>query len=304
MLTIDFNLAQVKVEGDLMEIGIKQFTKTALLEGPKVLLPADLMPTPNAIKDIRAAAGVRAYITTNLTGDNNDLKFTAVEPGTTGNGISVVYVEDPDYTGDMAVQSVNFSTRTITVIFNNENGEVAEDLMNAINNHLLASSLVTASLKDGNDGTGTLADNTATLANGTGTGWKPADEKTVKDSNRMEENYIEAASENYPKYVIKGNLNEARMLEFYPKTITWSELIYDYTIAEMTEDTDTLTIPLQYRELVLIEVIRKAYESLDMTDKMATRTAEYNAKLSKVYDNYQKGLNTSLSEKLRIEKQD
>lgn len=305
MLTIDFNLAQVKVQGDLSEIGIKEFKKTSILEGPRAFLPDDLMPVPNAVKDVRASAGVRAYINTAITGTHNDLKFTAVEPGTPGNGIVVVYADNA--ANPIQVSSVNFSTRTITIGFDStlpDDELTAQMVMNAINNHILASSLITASLYTGNNGTGKIAANSVTLANGTGTGWKPADERGIKDSNRMDDNYIESASVSFPKFVLKGDTNENKIIELYPKTITFLEIVYDYTISEMTDDADYLSIPLQYRELVLIEVIRKAYESLDMADKMANRMAEYNAKLSKIYDNYQQGLKTSLTEKQRIQTED
>ena len=116
MLTIDFNLAMVKVQGDLMEgVGIKEFLKTAYLTGPKVRLPADVMPVPNAIRDIRASVGVKAYISTALSGTENDVKFTAVEPGTPGNGIQIVY--DDNGADPLAVSDVNMSSKVITVGF-------------------------------------------------------------------------------------------------------------------------------------------------------------------------------------------
>lgn len=306
MLTIDFNLAVVKVQGDLMEgVGIKEFLKTAYLEGSKAVLPSDIMPVPNSIRDIRASAGVKAYISTALSGDDNDCTFTAVEPGTPGNGIQIVY--DDNGADPLEVSSVDLSTKIITVGFDSslpDEEKCASLVVAAINEHLLASSLVSAALKTGNDGTGPIDEVTVTLANGTGTGWKPADEKAVKDSNRMEDNYIEAGSVSFPKYVIKGDTDGNKIIEFYPKSIDYSEIIYFYTINEMTDDTDVLGIPLQFRELVLIEVIRKAYESLDMTDKMATRNAEYEMKLGKIYQNYQQGLNASIAEKKRIQTDD
>jgi len=306
MLTIDFNLAVVKVQGDLMEgVGIKEFIKTAYLEGSKAELPADIMPVPNAIRDIRASAGVKAYISTALSGNDNDCTFTAVEPGTPGNGIQIVYVDNG--TNPLAVYSVNLSTKVITIGFDSslpDEEKCASLVVTAINNHILASTLVTAALKTGNDGTGPIAAGNVTLANGTGAGWKPADEKAIKDSNRIEDNYIEAGSVSFPKYVIKGDADERKIIEFYPKSIVYSEITYFYTINEMDDDTDTLGIPLQFRELVLIEVIRKAYEALDMTDKMATRNAEYEMKLGKIYQNYQQGLNASIAEKKRIQTDD
>lgn len=305
MLTIDFNLAVVKVQGDLMEIGIKDYLKTTYLEGAKVQLPSDIMPIPNAVRDIRASAGVKAYISTSIPGDDHDLTFTAVEPGTPGNGITIIYVDNG--TEPLAVTDVNMSTKVITVGFDSSlpaEERTAQLAMDAINNHIMASALITVTLKTGSDGTGVIVANSVTTANGTGTGWKPADEKGVKDSNRMEDNYIEAGSASFPKFVIKGDPNERKIIEFYPKSIKYCEIIYFFTISEMDSDTDVLGIPLQFRELVLIEVIRKAYEALDMTDKMAVRNAEYEMKLGKIYQNYQQGLNASIAEKKRIQTDD
>lgn len=305
MLTIDFNLAVVKVQSDLMEIGIKDYLKTEYFEGPIVELPSDIMPIPNAVRDIRASAGTKAYIPTSIPGDDHDLTFTAVQPGTPGNGIEIVYVDDG--TEPLAVTSVDVVNKEITIGFDSSlpaEERTAQLAMDAINAHILASSLITASLKTGSNGTGVIVAGSWTTANGTGTGWKPADEKGVKDSNRMEDNYIEAGSASFPKYVIKGDTAERKIVEFYPKTIKYSEIIYYYTISEMDSDTDILGIPLQFRELVLIEVIRKAYETLDMIEKMASRNAEYQMKLGKIYENYQAGLKASIAEKQRIQTDD
>jgi len=305
MLTIDFNLAIVKVQADLQELEIKNFIKTIYKSNPVGLLPDDILPVPNSIKDVRASAGVKATVSTAIAGVKNDVTFTAVEPGTVGNGIVIQYISDG--TEIIKVTSVDMALKIITVSFESglpEEERTALQVIEAINIDMVSSSLVKASLKDGNDGTGGIEATIVTTAGGTGSGWKPADERTIKDSNRMEASTIENSSVNFPKYVIKGDIYENRIIELYPKTIKYFEMTYAYTIAEMTTDEDVLSIPLLYRELVLIEVIRKAYESLDMAEKMASRMVEYQSKLEKIQSNYQKGLQASIQEKKRIQMED
>lgn len=300
MLTIDFNLSIVKVQSDLMEVGIKHFLKTAYLNNPIAELPTDLMPIPNAIRDVRASAGTKAFVSTAL-GGNNDITYTAIQPGTPGGGIRIQYVDNGFE--PIGVYSVDIADKLISIGFSSSlpvDELTANAVVESVNNDLLASSLVTAANKTGSNGTGAIEETSVITSGATGTGWKPADEKTIKDSNRMEDNYIESSSVNFPKYVIKGDSKERKIIEFYPKDINYSEITYFNTISEMTADTDLINMPLQFRELVLIEVIRKAYESLDMIDKMQSRNLEYQSKISKIHDNYQAGLSSTLGDKARI----
>lgn len=90
-----------------------------------------------------------AILRTTLAGLNNDIKYTAVTPGTSGNSITITYT---DGTGD-GTCSASAVGNAITVTFYN-NSKTAEAVKNAINNTASTLALVYAELDDGNDGTG------------------------------------------------------------------------------------------------------------------------------------------------------
>lgn len=104
-------------------------------------------------------AAVAASVSTNLTGDNNDLTFTAVAPGAAGNSITVEYV-DPG--ANDAELSVDVTGNAITVnLATDETGEItstAADILAAIEGSAAASALVTVTDKAGNDGTGVVTE--------------------------------------------------------------------------------------------------------------------------------------------------
>ena len=90
MLNVDINLAQRKVQNDLTDLGLKQFTKPSYLTGSVSALPSDMLSIPNAIIDAKASIGtVRASKTVSYTVPTGNLIHTALEPGTPGNSISI-----------------------------------------------------------------------------------------------------------------------------------------------------------------------------------------------------------------------
>ncbi len=100
----------------------------------------------------------KATLTTALDGDNNDLTFTAVPPGTAGNGIAIIY-SDPS--ANSSPLSVSVSVRTITVsLETNGSGTIistASEIMAAVNADQGAARWVSAALATGNDGSGVVA---------------------------------------------------------------------------------------------------------------------------------------------------
>ena len=310
MLTIDFNLAVDKVQQDLIDIGIKQWTKTAYLTGPICSAPTDLMPIPNAIRDMKTSGGVKATLSTNLTGTHNDITYTAREPGTPGNSINIIYLDSTALSNLTVVTNYASSPKTITVYF--DSGLPADEIsaslvVAAINADVLASTLVSAALKTSNDGTGAIiAMSSTALSGGSGSGWKPADEIDIIKKNRIDGDYIQQPTLNFPKYCLIGDsaTTPVRKIEFLPKTITYSIIEYWYSIAEMTADTDYINIPHQYRDFVYMEVIRKAYETLEMTSKRDNMALMYAAKLNELEKKYQKSLSATVQEKMRLESSD
>jgi hypothetical protein len=119
---------------------------------------------------IDGTGAVAATLSTNLTGTNNDIDFTAVTAGGVGNTISVEYI---DPLGNNQVLGVNVDGRAIDVYLATGAGgaiTTTGDLLKAaILAHPVASTLVTCADKAGNDGSEVVTAMAAThLAGGTG----------------------------------------------------------------------------------------------------------------------------------------
>lgn len=113
------------------------------------------------------ADDVNATLSTNLAGSNNDIVFTAVAPGVSGNLISIEYL-DPEDT-DVAL-SVGVVGNAITVtLATDESGVItstADLIKTAIEAEAEADALVTVADKAANDGSGVVIAMAATLLTG------------------------------------------------------------------------------------------------------------------------------------------
>jgi hypothetical protein len=124
------------------------------------------------------AGGTKATLSTSLTGNNNDLTYTAVSGGTWGNAIKVEYLDPSAASAALAV-SVNYTASTgaptISVSLATNSGSTitstAASIKTAVDAHPLASQLVTVANKTSNDGTGVVTAMSATaLATGANSG--------------------------------------------------------------------------------------------------------------------------------------
>jgi hypothetical protein len=99
----------------------------------------------------------KATLTT-TQGDNKDLTFKAVPPGTAGNGISIIYA---DPSANNSPLSVEVDVREITVSLATGSGggivTTAAEIMAAVNAHDEAARWVVASLATGSNGSGVVA---------------------------------------------------------------------------------------------------------------------------------------------------
>lgn len=111
-----------------------------------------------------------ATLTTNLTGTNNDLKYSARKVGTGGNAITVTYV----VAGASTPLSVSVATNAITVnVATNGSSaatSTAAQVEAAVEASAAASALVTVDNATGNDGTGVVTALASTPLTG-GTDW-------------------------------------------------------------------------------------------------------------------------------------
>lgn len=121
--------------------------------------------------------GTAATLSTNLTGAQNDLTFTARSKGATGNDITVRYL---DPAGNNQALAVSVLANAITVSLATDGGgaitSTAALVRAAINDSATASALISAANKAANDGTGVVTAMAATaLAAGAGVVTTPKD---------------------------------------------------------------------------------------------------------------------------------
>lgn len=121
-----------------------------------------------------SAPGTKASLTTALTGTNNDLTFTAVQPGADGNSISVQYINAGGTTPLSVdfVRTANGPVRAVNVTLATTTGTItstAAQVRDAVNNHARAQNHVQVANAAANDGTGVVTAMAATnLTGGTG----------------------------------------------------------------------------------------------------------------------------------------
>lgn len=129
---------------------------------------ADFIMQSNLVTDGAPQATVQADLTTALTGDNNDLVFTAIPLGVLGNEITIEYVDPEDESVPLSV-AVDGNAITVT-LETDGNGDIvtlASEIITAIEADAEADALVTVANAGGNDGTGVVTALAATaLADG------------------------------------------------------------------------------------------------------------------------------------------
>lgn len=110
-----------------------------------------------------ATAPVAASLTTALAGDNNDLTYTALVPGTAGNGIAVQYIDPAGNDKPLAVNVVG--SAILVSLATGPAGAItstAGDIATEIAATPAAAALVSAGNAAGNDGTGVVTAMTLT----------------------------------------------------------------------------------------------------------------------------------------------
>lgn len=117
--------------------------------------------------------GANASGSTNDAGaTNNDLTFTAVEPGLAGNSITVVYDDTDGVTAGSETVAVSGTTITVQVdiVGGAGNRSTAAQVETALDASTDASALITVADKAGNVGTGEITETTTTSLTGGTTG--------------------------------------------------------------------------------------------------------------------------------------
>lgn len=124
-----------------------------------------------------AAKETKATLTTELAGDNNDLKYTSKLNGALGNAITVEYVDPDDVDAELAV-SVDGTAITVSLATDAAKAitTTASDIATAIAAHAEANALVAVANAGLDTGVGTVTEMAATAL----TGGKGANRLTVK----------------------------------------------------------------------------------------------------------------------------
>ena len=295
MLTLFANNAIKRIQGELTDLGIKEYLKTAYKDGNFVTAPDDIMARPDAVRELRASTGVKASVT------NSSNTYKARQPGADGNYIKVVYVS---VNGDLSVTVTGLGTSASNYI-------ITVDLIPTVTINIEASdaikgNLIANSLIEIEQSTGAVIASTGThqLTGGSGTGWVPADEDSVDSFNRKLTSVIEAPSESFPRYCVQGDNNAIKAIKAAPNTIKYLEITYWHYYAKLTADTDVLPVPEDWEELVLIDMERQANENLDRAKEAGMKAVEYTEMLKKKHKEYQDGLGSSIQDKSRIQASD
>lgn len=140
-------------------------------EGPLDIYTLPMILNAIVAGGIDGSGATDASLTTALTGDNNDIVFTAVTGGNTGNSIGVQYI-DPD--ANDSPLNVDVDGRIIKVyLATDADGDItstADEIKAAIAAHPAANALVETADAAANDGSGVVTEMGATyLSGGAGT---------------------------------------------------------------------------------------------------------------------------------------
>lgn len=126
-----------------------------------------------------------ATLSTNLTGNDNDLKFTAVASGIAGNDVHIEYIDPSDNDQELSIDvvgsviTVNLATDSMGAVTT-----TADDIKAALLLSAPASALVTAADVAANDGSGVVTAMADTaLSGGTATGWTAQTDDMVAASD-------------------------------------------------------------------------------------------------------------------------
>lgn len=171
----ELTVGELVVNG-LANIASKYKTITATEVANGIVL-ATSVPEKTVLHVQNTAKETKASLTTELTGDNNDLVFTSKLDGAFGNVITVEYV-DPDAANAELAVTVSGTAIVVSLATGNDKAITTKgsDIATAIAAHSAANALVGVANADGNSGAGTVtAMAEAVLKNGKG-----ANQLTIK----------------------------------------------------------------------------------------------------------------------------
>lgn len=301
IVDLDISLAQRKVQKDLMPIlGMKTFTKEAVMYGYNPAVPTDLMMTNDSIIRIKAGIGVKGSATLTLSplvADECKFTITALKAGSLWNyTLSLV--------DEQVTTAVSLTGTTISVAFDvSANTVTSTAIVNALNASTLVNSDFIFSTTTGN--TKPVTTGSVTISNGANpTNYYNCREMTIEEYTDIPNNTYLAPSATAPQFVRRGDTTAIQHIEFIPNTINYSIIYYRYNIADLTTDSSTLSIPTEYEELVIQNTISRCYETLKANAESQAKQLEYAQKIKEYEQSYLDSRNAITMEKTRLQSSD
>lgn len=308
-------LAQRKVQLAIESIGLKTFKKTVVLDGAISTLPADLRDHMDSIRSVMVGIGNygdRARKNSSFSTSNAEIYVESLEPGSPGNG-GIFYIKDasdpgaPPH-GTIRYEGVSPWDFDIWV----DAGTTASELIELAEAYPTFNEFARIGLQSGNNGTGVITTDTVLTTEGATatTGWVPAKEITDEEYDRFTQttNVFKNPTATEPAYCIKGDPNGVKSIYFVPNappaTAVWtSKITYEYLVSDVTVG-GSLSIPKEYEEMVLIEILVKMFDKLDNKEKRDEWRVKFDTKVKELGDMYQNKLGARVQEKSRIQATD
>ena len=301
VLNLDINLAQRKVQQDLMAIlGMKTFTKEAVMYGATPNIPTDLLTANDSIIKIKAGIGVTGIGTLTLSAlTANECIFVvrALKAGS-------IWNYSLSFTDEQVTTTVSLTGTNINVAFDvSANTVTSTAIVTALNASSLVNSDFIFSTSTGAAKPVTTGSVTMTLG-ANPTTYYPCREMTIEEYVTISDNTYLAPSTTAPQFVRRGDTSANQTIEFLPSTINYSVIYYRYKLADLTADGSYLTIPTEYEELVIEKVMGKCYEILKANAESQAKQVEYANKVKEYENNYISSRNAITGEKTRLESSD
>jgi len=284
-----------KVQQDLIALNLKTFTKQAVLQGNVVAVPSDMLAIPNAIIELKGASGTLGGTALTMTGAGATFTFSAIEVGT-GHDWSIFFTTG----SSVALTSLNPSTKVAYIRYISAT-TTAQQLLDFLNANVLFRSFFREITTTGTlSGLVNIGTNENVIPEGSGTGFYPAEEVSVEDFNRQDYNTFLTPTETNIVYVRTGNYDGDSVIQFKPLTINYAYIYYHYRLPALASDTDAHSFPIEYEELLLVDIQTKCYSRLKFLEGVNEKSIEYDKKLQMVRDNYKMLLDEKRAEKSRL----
>ena len=296
------NFEQLRVQNELSQINFKHFTKTAVNTGATFAEPSDLLQVPNSIINLLASTGTRASATIAYTTPTGNLIHTYKEAGTGGNSISLAC--DAGTYGSPSAGTVQCLLIGGTFYLDFASGALTGSQIVALfNADPIYSQYFTCSTGYGSAVIVPSEGTNATLSGGTGSDYYPAKEVSIQDFVRIESNAFKAPSSTSPAYRKIGNTN-GRLIEVLPSTVKYTQLEYYYRLPDLSSTTDTLKVPAELEELVLLGVMSRIYEKTGNEVKKKETDGQFEIRWKKYIENFTNKRQNEVTEKTRTESAD